>query len=77
MNYEWRRVMANKFVKLNLDTLAAGTVSPEIFESSDTSHECNPNTAGCMTFKDGMKVKVRRDKQGNLILEVIYPHGKI
>jgi hypothetical protein len=67
--------MADQFLKLNLGTLAAGAVKPDIFDGADTSHECDPNTAGCMTFKDGMKVKVRRDKQGNLILKVTPPHG--
>jgi hypothetical protein len=62
--------VADQFLKLNLKNMSTGTIRPEDFESADTSHDCDPTASGCMTFKDGMKVKVRRDKQGNLVLKV-------
>ena len=66
--------MADRFLKLQLKPHAKAVESgkPE-FDHAESGHRADPSSPDTLRFPNGLTVRVRKDAEGNLVMQVIDP----
>jgi hypothetical protein len=62
-----------KYLSVSLSGNRVVPAQQDDFDHAESGHKCVPDDPSCTQFKDKLKVRVRKDKSGNLILSVTEP----
>ena len=60
--------MADTHLRIKL--ASAESATEDEFRHAESGHQCNPDETGCQRVEDGTILKVKRAKDGSLILGI-------
>jgi hypothetical protein len=62
-----------KYFTVSLSKTQIAPTKKDDFEQAEQGHCCDPTECDCLRFRNRLKIRIRKDKRGNILLQVTTP----